>query len=382
VRFWPQMLRLAILAGLCMYTAANIGRLLRVNVVRLQFGWLSLILGSLLFQSQVDRPQALYVAYYVFWIVVFWAVLCMVDRGYLTTKQVALVGTLMNLIMSARLLVFIASGVWIGRAQASVGPKDRITDQGYVLLWFTLMQLLEPVGFIGKAVAVTSMVAVVLTLERGSLISLLVGLLIYSAIQAYLVPRQRKRIAILSSSSLIAISFAIWMSADRIAVRWLDLSNSKTAGSGRLSFWSSITTAWMNSDLVTKIFGFGPLSVQNEVGTFVVFAHNDFLEQLHCFGILGVLFYVAICVAMLIEGFRLVKSRSNMASVFCAAAAVFISTGLYLSEVCSTDMVWFAIVAGTALASARFRERKVVRSMPRFRIPFSTVARPAQRLAG
>jgi len=382
LRFWPQTIRLAFIAVMCGYTSSHLARLFRLNIVRFQAVWLLVMIGRLLFQPDFDRPQALYVAYYTFWIVVFWTVYCMVDCGRLNVKQVAVVGTLMNALMSSRVLLFIFSGVWIGSPVLNLNLNGRVTDQGYILLWFTLMQLAAPIGLVGGMVAVTSMIAVVLTLERGTLISLLVGLLVYATIQAYLVPRHRKRILIWSFSSLAVVGITMWMSADRILARWLDLSNSKTAGSGRLTFWSEITNNWVNSDLFTKIFGFGPLSVQNVVGTTAKFAHNDFLEQLQCFGLLGALLFIGVCCAMLRTCYQLVRNRSGAASVFCAATAVFISTGLYCVLSDSMNTVWFSVIAATMLAYAKYPARKAVRRTSGRRFPIYAGPLPAASLTG
>jgi hypothetical protein len=376
------MFHLAILLILCAYASTHMGRLLRHNIVRFQLAWLSVIFLRFLVGAQFDRPYAVYVAYYAFWMVVFWAVCSMAETGRLSAKQVAVTGTIMNALMSARLFFFFFSGKWIGMTLTTSAPKDRVTDQGYILLWFLLMQLIESIGLLGGIIAIASIVGVVLSLERGALISLFVGLLVYTAIQAYLVPRERKRIMILSASSLIAIGLAIWMSADQIAARWLDLANPKTAGSGRLNFWSLITDSWMNSGLATKVFGAGPLSTQDLVGTGVVFAHNDFLEQLHCFGIVGVLLLAGLCCVMLGDCYRLVRSRSSAASVFCAAVAIYICTSLYCIVSYSTATVWFAIVAGTMLASAKSRVPMPVRRTARSRFPIYRTARPAASLTG
>jgi len=354
----PHALRLGLVVLLCVYCVGQLRTLSRSRVAWFQLLWLVFMCVSFVSTDYLDSASALYVGYYALWIVVFWGAYCLSANCHLTPRQVALAGTVLNAVTCVYDILFIYLGRRPGQPYAPVSTNPFSLGEAYVLLWFLLMQVLAPIRASGAVVALTSIVVVIFGLERGAFISMLLGLLVYTSVQAYIRPRSKKRGIKWLVPTLLAVGLACYLTVGGMIARWAVLSNPAIAGSGRLRFWTVIFNDWSNADAATKLFGSGPRTVQMLLGPSVVFAHNDFLEQLHCFGLLGAVLFIGVCAAMLRECYLLVKLRSTHADVFCAATAVFISTGLYCIASYATSTVWFSVAAGVALGTGR-RQRYV-----------------------
>lgn len=367
-RAFPQTLRLVLVVLLSVYCLSVLPTLMRIKVAWFQLLWLIFMCARFLYTDSLEREDALYVGYYAIWIVVFWAAYCLSSRGHITTHQVAFAGTLMNAVTCVYDILFIYLGRRPGQPDAPVASGLFSLGEAYVLLWFLLMQALAPIKAFGAVVALTSVVVVIFGLERGALISMLLGLFVYSWVHAYIKHRTKRSGIRWLIPTLIAISLACYVAAGEIVARWSDLSDPAKAGSGRLRFWTTIADNWLNADVVTKLIGSGPRTVQVLLGNAVAFAHNDLLEQLHCFGIFGALLYVLVCLALLRECYLLIKRRSAHADVFCAATVVFISTGLYCIASYATSTVWFSLAAGVTLGthtkSLRRKRTRIFRLIP------------------
>lgn len=86
-------------------------------------------------------------------------------------------------------------------------------------------------------------------------------------------------------------------------------------GSGRDDIYKDVIARYASADLVQQILGQGFDSVRGESTdtTLALSAHNDFLEVMYDFGIVGLLFYVLIHLSLIKWTVRLFRSGSPLA---------------------------------------------------------------------
>ena len=95
-------------------------------------------------------------------------------------------------------------------------------------------------------------------------------------------------------------------------------SNSNAYTSGRLEFWAADINAFLNSNIIHKIFGHGFEYVQiinKELTSVAIGAHNDYITLLLGLGLFGMLIYVSVLINEFKSTFML-KSIIKVAMLF------------------------------------------------------------------
>ncbi len=94
-------------------------------------------------------------------------------------------------------------------------------------------------------------------------------------------------------------------------------------GSGRLDIYIEIWDLFKRSDFFSKLFGhgFNAVYLNSSVGTS---AHNDFLEVLYDFGIMGLGIYVVFISKLITGAFKLYKVKSKFAPMYLSALVSFL----------------------------------------------------------
>ncbi|WP_195281116.1 O-antigen ligase family protein [Parabacteroides johnsonii] len=93
-------------------------------------------------------------------------------------------------------------------------------------------------------------------------------------------------------------------------------------GNGRMEIYEKILNLFYNSETLEMIFGHGGLgSVSKTLG---ISAHNDFLEVLFDFGIVGILLYFSIILKLFFVGLRFVRDKFQLAPAFMFSIVLFI----------------------------------------------------------
>lgn len=89
------------------------------------------------------------------------------------------------------------------------------------------------------------------------------------------------------------------------------ISSFSDGGSGRLRIWSSIFDRFISSSTFQKLFGHGYFSVLNPIEGYTHSAHNDFLEILFDYGLIGVLYFQFILFFIFRNIYLYLKKQSN-----------------------------------------------------------------------
>ena len=155
-----------------------------------------------------------------------------------------------------------------------------------------------------KALSIISLVLLLFFIiqgaKRGALISAVMGVLVFIYYQLTTIePKERIKsliISILGILLLIYFSYDFYMSNDFLVSR---IEKINQGGSGRDIIYSNLWNSWLESNNIFRyLFGFGFVSSIKYSGT-TNLAHNDWLELLINFGLLGISIYLLLFSAVI-----------------------------------------------------------------------------------
>lgn len=186
--------------------------------------------------------------------------------------------------------------------------------------------------------------------KRGGIISLVLGLLFYYLSVKNSIENAKKRkvivIAIIAIILLWGILAEFVENADFFD-RLLHGSDDSDYSSGRLDIYSDTISKYFDSDILGMLMGHGLGSVA-KVSKFGVTAHNDFIEALYDFGILGFMSYLLFYVAFIRQTLSISRKSIKMKGVFAYSLAItfFLSTFsqiIVYQYLCLFTFTWGAI---------------------------------------
>lgn len=97
---------------------------------------------------------------------------------------------------------------------------------------------------------------------------------------------------------------------------------SEDGGSGRMDIYLLVLSKLGVADLTQLLFGHGGINaVANDIG---ISAHNDFLEIIYDFGLIGFILYLSIIVIIIKNTLRAYKSRRIIANGLIASVIIFL----------------------------------------------------------
>lgn len=330
MRFWPRIIRGAFVLQIFVYMALHAREISKLRVAKWQFLWLGVLTIRFLYSGDYGGQMLLYMSAWVYWIFALWVGYCLVVDGHLTARQVAITGAIMNIVIALRNALWGFAGIWIGILGVGWDPGNVITNSAYPMLWFTLFLMLDKSAPFAKPMALLSIVAVVFALKRGAFVALVFAGLAYGITYGYIHRKGHgvRRATAIAGILLVVIGISIWANADMFALKWSAATDPSDpaydAGSGREIFWLMIGQHWLAADLPTKFIGFGPHSVWELTGDEYLAsipAHNDWLNVLHEFGIIGVLAFGGVCWSLARCIPRLIRDCPGMAPAYVAALA-------------------------------------------------------------
>lgn len=230
----------------------------------------------------------------------------------------------------------------------------------YFLLWMTsgamlLKRHLRAVVF--ASLAVTLM----LSTKRGPLVSMGIGLLA--------IPLLQRKVSfkgmVLASFAAFACLWVVKMGLDTYLTLWTDRWTAKEdVSSGRDEIWQLLLNDFFNHDAIRMLFGNG-----YEASHVITYnhlrqglgAHNDFVDTLYNFGILGLSVYVLLLVSWLRITLRAVKEGNRFASAMTYMLACFVVGSVVSSNVTRFTTIYFGVYfyyfAGIVASENRLRRK-------------------------
>lgn len=222
--------------------------------------------------------------------------------------------------------------------------------QYYNSIYYLLFLL--PFLFRNKTYALAStiifIVALLISDKQGALIGLFLGIL------AYLYSNQKlsEKTSSLKIPFLICIAFAIFYIIYSYVVETLNYNifsqfSNEEVGSGRTDIYISLLTKlWDESSVLKILFGHGGLNSVSRVLS--ISAHNDFLEVLFDFGLIGLILYIRMLwyIYRLYRYSVLIKYEYAPAFAFSIASFIFISCVshlIFIEKYCMLIMLFWGL---------------------------------------
>lgn len=122
---------------------------------------------------------------------------------------------------------------------------------------------------------------------------------------------------------LLTGDFAI--AFERTVNRFLEIKDD--SGSGRTSIYKAVLNSFYDSNILEILFGHGYLGVNRIIGHTA--AHNDFLEYLYDFGIIGLVFYTYLHLFFIRRVLMLNRRNNSLCYSYAASYCVFLSYGMF-----------------------------------------------------
>ena len=187
--------------------------------------------------------------------------------------------------------------------------------------------------------------AILLSVKRTGIIALVVFLVIYY----YIGNRQKQKstrdivrniLLALVVISLIGIGL-YWIIQNYDVDIIIKLQNiSEDGGSGRTEIWGEVLSMIVHSNPIALLFGHGFNSVYYN-STIGLSAHNDFLEVIYDYGILGFFMYLKLWLYLFKNGRKLYKRKSIYAPAFIASLGMTFFFSLTSHLIIYPTYFWF-----------------------------------------
>lgn len=198
--------------------------------------------------------------------------------------------------------------------------------------------LAVPLAFLVKSkwlrivALITVSAAVLLSMKGAALIALAIGFVVYAMIHNRVV-KNKVSVALIVMLVLIIVVWIFFPVINeqiltKIGVDWGEkiLEASETGGSGRFEIWPEVLKAQSQSSLLEWVIGHGYYTVIDAVH---YSAHNDFLEVLYDFGLVGFAVYLSVYSGLIRRLKSLIRNKDNRAAVLGMSIAMFFCISMF-----------------------------------------------------
>lgn len=319
----------------------------------LAFSFLTII--STFFGVTPDIPFWRQTIHLMLFVSVFWTV-------YIATEQFKLKGCIGNLIF---MYILVASVYFI----AIITRKKIDGNMVYYLLMFLPLTPMIKSNHIKRLLYILQIFAVLVSNKRTAVLAIIMYLFCYEWMSNKKIMGKKrvfKGIIYIVVIAILYIGFPLISQKLNITVfSELEFSHiAEDGGSNRLYIYNQLWHAQMNSGLVHWGIGSGYNSVllskvctDGELGE-TVSGHNDFLEVLYDYGIIGLIIYIVFLVCLVRKSIKMKRNKYRYANSFLASIlmVVFISLTSHLIIYLNYYAVMFAFWA-LCLADYRFGDK-------------------------
>jgi putative effector of murein hydrolase LrgA (UPF0299 family) len=206
-----------------------------------------------------------------------------------------------------------------------------VSNYGYFILSFLPMLFIYPKNTIKQYLIMACIVlGVVLSLKRGAIIACA-----FSGLLAIMYSKTSKQLAkskSIFSFLIISLAFvvSVEIAGEGLIERFSDIQGEK-AGSGRLLIWGMLLEKWNNSDLVTKLFGFGAEAAKNYLSIVYaqIYSHTDWLEILYNYGLIGLAVFIMLLYVFISKWIYLHKIKHYYTACIGISFVIFFLKAIY-----------------------------------------------------
>ncbi len=202
--------------------------------------------------------------------------------------------------------------------------------------------------------------------KRGGIIALVLGLIFYFlCIKNSIGSTKKVRVIFITIIAIILLWGVLleFIENTDFFGRLLHGSDDSDYSSGRLDIYSDALSKYFDSDIWGIILGHG-LGAVASVSKFGVTAHNDFIEALYDFGIIGFMSYFLFYLSFIKQFFSISKQNRKMRGVFIytLSLAFFLST---ISQIIVYQYFCLFTFTWGAISGARRQDRLAAQMLNR-----------------
>jgi hypothetical protein len=212
---------------------------------------------------------------------VFFPPFYLARTGRLRDSDMLVIGSLL-------IALFLASYLLTRTLLISLSGEDTVNNTVYGVVYCLPFLAFVRRAKIAWLLIVIATIIVASSFKRGAAVTLAAGVLAYLAYEQQIghVTLSRKMLRLAGLTAGSAVVLLLLMANNTLVQRFGTISSDQ--GSSRFSIFSEVMTAWTGLDLFSKIVGLGSYGSVLVAGNL---AHNDFLEFLIDYGLIGITMY-------------------------------------------------------------------------------------------
>lgn len=276
--------------------------------------------------------------------IIFWVF------GAVVAYRLTLVGSL-----SPRMLQrTIVATVFVGSAftiyfMTRPGVEAGQNASAYLLLWCLPFILMHKRSSLDNFVLIMAVLAILLTVKRGAMIGLCTSFIAYGLVYLKLFGNAKQFLRLIRALVVLGIIafYALSANWDDIQTRFQDIS-----GSGRDRVYAMLFDHWANSEPANIVFGFGIQSVQRYTGYMYhgradasgVYAHSDWLQLMHDFGLVGITFLVWLHINFIYFILISYKKKHTYTPSLVMGYVILFLVNIYSGHLMSPNALYFGIL--------------------------------------
>jgi len=286
------------------------------------FGFFSVV--STLINYETQKSNILYaIIIQLLWVAVFFVT-------YTKTRK-QLKETTVRIILCTFPVVFFMY-IFIYLKYMEVSGKGNVNLVYYVLCFLPFVLCVKK-NSIKMIFLLMISFSLLISLKRTAFIAFVVALFVSYLIDRHILGKKRKKKLVYTLVIFLTIITGIFMYNYIVDAFNLDiilrLQQLSTDGwSGRDIIYRSVWHYQLNSTAGEWLIGRGYNGVSNTSAASYLFfsspaAHNDFLEILYDYGIIGLSIYLLFCIKLIKHSIKLIRLKSDMAGPFAASLIIF-----------------------------------------------------------
>ncbi len=242
---------------------------------------------------------------------------------------------------------------------SSLDPYEHANASAYLLLLcIPLLLIVRRSILIYICIAIAS-IAIIITVKRGALVGLILSSLAYVLVYLKMNLRFRDFVRVLLAFVVLVcvLYYASLPRLDLIMKRFED-----TSGSGRDILYTILINHYRNAEIKNQIFGFGINSVQEYTGWYYhgsgtsAFAHSDWLQFLHDFGVIGIIILTWFHLQFLALIFQHYKNNSPHAPPLLMGYVILFLVNIYSGQLMSPNAIYLGLLL--AFSSQRMQVKR------------------------
>lgn len=224
--------------------------------------------------------------------------------------------------------------------------EDATTNASYFVLYLLPLVLCVEVKWIRILSVIAAIVVVVSSSKRGGTIAVLLASIVFFITEYFFIKEKKINLGIIVFgviTAAIVIYGSSYIQELTVFGRIENLADDE--GSGRMDIYRHTLVMIADANIFNFFLGHGWNRVVGDSALHLS-AHNDFLEVMYDFGLIGLILYVSLYFFLIRKGVRLIKTKSQYASAMLVSIALFFVNSLfshiiiYPAYFCSFTMCW------------------------------------------